>query len=304
MFGEVSRHAALYFLYKQISHILPAMNMLKPEYAHITIPASISTSEDGSSIGTLDQLSSSSGLTSSYQGSESDGSTSSYLGHERAPFEQRLHDIEQSIDRLYRLTVAIRRPSIINQNAKIASFVIRDDEGNNIDENFKEFALRFISHRFPKAATTLRERLAASVTLRRKRFLYRQSHQSKLSKKSYSVAPTLVIRSPSRVVISESTVVARTIVDNPIKDTHKTPDKVAKTVSQTSASKFSEKLKSKDIFELQTPTPRTSFSSNLLTVTADEIPRPPSLSPGSKEFECPYCCMMLPVTEAVQSNWT
>ncbi|PMD20214.1 hypothetical protein NA56DRAFT_574238, partial [Hyaloscypha hepaticicola] len=238
--------------------------------------------------------------------SNTDDSLSISVDQDRSPFEQRLHGIEQTIDRLYRLSVAIRRPSIISQNAKAANFTIKDEDGNDVGEQFKDFALTWITHQFPEAPPVLRERLAKSVTLRRKRFLFRQSHQKKLGMKLFLTPPPRPARSASPGLDAESTVMARTVVENPVPDTHKKHNNLLKPrlLSQTSASKVSGKFRTEDIFE---PTPSrapTVFSGAFTQQGSISIPDPPKPAVGSKEFECPYCCMILPIKEAVRSHWT
>jgi hypothetical protein len=201
--------------------------------------------------------------------------------------------------------VALRRPSIISQNAKAANFVIKDEEGNDIGEQFAEFAFKWITHQFPDAAPAIRKRLAKSVTLRRKRFLYRQSHQKKLSTKSYLSPPPLAERSPSPGLDAESTVIARTIIESPAQGNYDKQNMLLKPrlPSQTSASKVSGKFKTEDVFEPSASRAPTVFSSTGTQQAAIAIPDPPKLLPGSKEFECPYCCMMLPMKESTPVHW-
>lgn len=254
----------------------------------------------------MQQPSVSSAISSSYQDSATDDSLSVSVDQDRTSFEQRLHGVEQTIDRLYRLSVAIRRPSIISQNAKAANFVLRDEYGNDVGEQFAEFALRWISHQFPDAAPELCRRLANSVTLRRKRFLYRQSHQMKLSTKAYSTHPApLTERSTAAAQNAESTVVARTIVKNQGQIPHNKHSKTFKSnmPSQTSASKVSRKIRTQDIFGMAPLKPPTECSSVFPQQADISIPDPPKPPPGSKEFECPYCCMMLPIKDTIASNW-
>jgi len=268
--------------------------------------ASLAISEDNFSSNSCRQIPSASSIvSSSYHGSETDDSLSISVDQDRTPFEQRVHGIEQTIDRLYRLSVAIRRPSIISQNAKAANFVIRDEEGNDVGEQFADFALKWITHQFPDAAPVIRGRLARSVTLRRKRFLYRQSHQKKLGMKSILSPPPRVERSTSPGLDADSTVIARTVVENPAQGTHNKQNNFLKPrlLSQTSASKVSKKLKTEEIFEPPLSKTPTVFSGAFTQQDSISIPDPPKPLSGSKEFECPYCCMMLPMKEAVRSHW-
>lgn len=283
-----------------------ATNTVRPNDGGDTSSILLASSEDSFNTDGFGQFSSSSGFSSSYHGSETDDSLSVSVDQDRTPFEERLHGVEQTIDRLYRLSLAIRRPSIISQNAKAANFIIRDEDGNDVGEQFADFALQWITHQIPEAAPVIRERLAQSVTLRRKRFLYRQNHQKKLSTKAYLAPLPLTERSHSPVMDTESTVIARTIVGSPIQDTHNKQNQFLKPgpPSQTSASKISGKFKAEDVFEPPPSGAPTVFSTAITQQAAITIPDPPKPNPGSKEFECPYCCMMLPMKEAVSSHWT
>ncbi|XMA19839.1 hypothetical protein WAI453_012630 [Rhynchosporium graminicola] len=263
--------------------------------------------EDGlSSVGSRQTTSASSVFPSSYQGSETDDSLSIPVDQDRTPFEQRVHGIEQTIDRLYRLSVAIRRPSIISQNAKAVNIVIRDEDGTDVSQQFTDFALNWITHHFREAPLTLRERLAKSVTLRRKRFLYRQSHQLKLGAKA-TLTPSPQLKRPDSLGLdAESTIVARTVVDGHVHKNQNRRNNLPKAVlpSQTSASRVSDKFRTDDVFETTPCKTPTVFSGAFIQQGAVSIPDPPKAVVGSKEFECPYCCMMLPMKEALRSNWT
>lgn len=284
-----------------------ARDTIRPADEDERLQTSLAITEDSlSSIGSRQTPLTSSILSSSYNGSETDDSLSISVDQDRSPFEQRLHGIEQTIDRLYRLSVAIRRPSIISQNAKAANFTIKDEDGNDVGEQFEDFALTWITHQFPEAPPVLRERLAKSVTLRRKRFLFRQSHQKKLGMKSFLTPPPRPARSASPGLDAESTVMARTVVENPVPDTHKKHNNLLKPrlLSQTSASKVSGKFRTEDIFETTPSRAPTVFSGAFTQQGSISIPDPPKPAVGSKEFECPYCCMILPIKEAVRSHWT
>ncbi|MCJ1307424.1 hypothetical protein MMC25_001070 [Agyrium rufum] len=288
------------------NYLRRAINTVRPAEEDEGILNSLDITEDSlSSLGSRQIPSASSILSSSYQGSETDASLSISVDQDRTPFEQRLHGIEQTIDRLYRLSVAIRRPSIVSQNVKAANYVIRDEDGNDVGEQFANFALTWITHQFPDAPLVLRDRLAKSVTLRRKRFLYRQSHQKKLSTKSLLIPPPPPERSFS-ALDAESTVRARTVVERTAAGTHNKRNNLLRPrlPSQTSASKVSENFRTGDIFEPAPSRTPTVFSNAFTQHGSILIPDPPKPAAGSKEFECSYCCMILPMKEAVRSHWT
>lgn len=290
---------------RRVTDNILALATVKPDDEDEELLASLTIAEDNvSSVGSHQAASASSILSSSYQGSATDESLSISVDQDRTPFEQRLHGIEHTIDRLYRLSVAIRRPSMASQNLKAANFVIRDEVGNDVGKQFADFALTWITHQFPEAPPLLRERLARSVTIRRKRFLYRQSHQKKLGKKSLLTPPPRLERSSSPGHDVTSTVVSRTVVETTVVNTQSKPRHLHRPnlLSQTSASKVSGEFKTQDIFDTPSRAP-TVFSGAFTQQESILIPDPPKPAAGSKEFECPYCCMILPMKEAVQSNW-
>ncbi|KAK0122810.1 hypothetical protein ONS96_009843 [Cadophora gregata f. sp. sojae] len=262
-------------------------------------------SQETINTGSQQILSASSILTSSYQASVTDDSISISVDQDRTPFEQRLHGVEQTIDRLYRLSVAIRKPSIINQNTKAATFLIRDEEGNDVSRQFEEFALAWITHTFQEASVFLRERLARSITLRRRRFMFRQHHQKKLGIKAVLNPPARPERPACVDLDTESTAVARTIVDTSIQKVEFKQKSLLKPAlaSQTSASRVHGKFRTEDVFRPTTSRAPTEFSGTIVQQEAIGISDPPKAVAGSKEFECPYCCMMLPMKEAMRSNW-
>ena len=56
--------------------------------------------------------------------------------------EERMHAIEQTIDRLYTLSGVICCPSIPAQCLKAANLTIGDEGGNEVDAEFEHYALK------------------------------------------------------------------------------------------------------------------------------------------------------------------
>ncbi len=241
-------------------------------------------------------------MSSSFHGTETESLTELL---ELTPFEQRMHGLEQTIDRLYRLSVVIRRPSIVSQNEKAAKFVMRDDEGNEVD--FEPYALKRITHQLPEAPPYLLRRLAKAITERRRLFLYRRSHQRKLGSRSFSDSAENAPPVPSPSHEEESTIVGvhTVITSSPTKiragDTYLKP-LISKT-SATSASIFPHsQFRAEAVFESSSRV-STAFQSSVEERSSVQVPDPPPVNPGSKEFGCPYCCLMLPIDEAKRSKW-
>ncbi|KAL9623533.1 MAG: hypothetical protein Q9160_002214 [Pyrenula sp. 1 TL-2023] len=242
----------------------------------------------------------SSAISSSFQGTESDSIPEFTL---RNPFEQRLQGIERSIDRLYRLSLLIRQPSLTSQNNKAERIKILDEEGNDIDDTFVDYAFRFITHRFPEAPELLRHRLAKGITVRRKRFLYRQSHQRKLS------AKTVFVPAKSQYAASNLDETVRGVklqIENRVHSTEIPPRAGANRVlSQTSASALTKRHVpyEEKVDEDAVSRPSTMFTKATVGEGPIAIPEPPKPGPSSKEFECPYCCIILPMNQAKASQW-
>ncbi|KAI1488415.1 hypothetical protein F5X96DRAFT_680485 [Biscogniauxia mediterranea] len=97
-------------------------------------------------------------------------------------FDQALRGIASEISLLHRFSNTIRRASKQSQNHKAAeAFQIRDEDGNNVESFLKELFANHIRDRFPSVSDSIRQRLADSMLLRRKRILYRRSRHGKTS---------------------------------------------------------------------------------------------------------------------------
>ncbi|KAF2115388.1 hypothetical protein BDV96DRAFT_687329 [Lophiotrema nucula] len=243
---------------------------------------------------------------SAFQGTDTD-SVQDEVFMPVSTFHMRLQGIERTIDRLYRLSFMIRQPSVAGQNVKADRFVLVDEEGNDIGKTFVlNFALPLVNHRFTNASSTLRTKLAEGIALRRKRFLYRQRHQMKL--KVASTTNTMDKASDNGPTIQiEPTV--RAAEDNsngryalPVDANFQMRDRPAP--SQTSASAITKRiLPLSTALEDQKSNHSSTFTNVSVSSVPLEIPPPPKCSPGTKEFECPYCCLMLPLREAKPRRW-
>ena len=249
------------------------------------------------------EYSQSSAVSSSFQGTETE-SLAELL--QLSAFEQRMHGVEQTIDRLYRLSVIIRRPSTISQNLKATNFAIKDDEGNEVDAQFQDYALKRATHQFLQAPPYLLTRLAAVITLRRRRFLYRHRHQKKLRSQPFR---GLHERSPSPPSLSGdrgSTIVGASTVRLSPEVKHGTDNRYLKPlISQTSATSASFfPLDRARVMSLgMSSAVSTALQTPLDQGSCVQVPDAPQVSPGSKEFECPYCWLMLSIEEAKGSKW-
>lgn len=269
------------------------------------------TGDDGSIGDTSFDDSTSSAISSSFQGTETDSVQDELViatSAENSLPEKRLPGIEKAIDRLYRLSLLIRQPSRSSQNEKAEQFIMRDEENNVLNDTFAAFVLQIVDHYFPHAPEFLRNKLSHGIVVRRQRFLYRRHHQRKLS----VVHPTkegtredLVYDAKNRE--TDTTVRASRLADEPslsptlILELHrsKTSD-----LSQTSASALRKhNLPLDRALEDAKSNQSTAFTATPSSSAPIELPRPPKPAAGSKEFECPYCCLILPIKESKASHW-
>ncbi|KAI1636334.1 hypothetical protein F4809DRAFT_650603 [Biscogniauxia mediterranea] len=112
-------------------------------------------------------------------------------------FDQALRGIASEISLLHRFSNTIRRASKESQNHKAAeAFQIRDEHGNNVESFLKELFANHIRDRFPRVSDSIRQRLADSMLLRRKRILYRRSRYGKTSIRPQEVSYQPAITRP------------------------------------------------------------------------------------------------------------
>ena len=284
-----------------LTNSLSATEAFKPNYPP-TQSSDISDSSD-----TVD-VSASSGISSAFQGTEPESAIAVSAGI-ADPSIERLGFLERAIDRLYRLSKHIRRPSVLHHNPKADNFPILDEADNNIDKEFTEFALKFITHRFPEISDALGQRLAFGIVIRRKRFLYRRNHQRKLSSATVTTIASTVeapIAHDSGYETEETVKGYRVLVKSPIQERDGFAESLLPrpALSHTSASG-----------EAQTSIPReridhdeesnqsTTFTNTLMTTVPIQVPSPPKPAPGGKEFECPFCCTILPISHARAAKW-
>lgn len=217
------------------------------------------------------------------------------------PPQRRIRAIEDAIDYLFRLATAIRKPSLFSQKAKAQKIPLLDEDGLDNERQILRFALTLVEHRFPGAIPVLQHRLAQGIVTRRKRFLYRRRHQEKLSYRPGADVTKRQHRDEDEARTAKEYSKSSQIPDGISSLVHRR--KPLAPPSQTSASAFSaSKFQEPPIQTAQSQKTRTIAPSSD-HVSSPEIPRPPKALPGSKEAECHYCCLMLPITELRPSEW-
>ncbi|OIW32349.1 hypothetical protein CONLIGDRAFT_593596, partial [Coniochaeta ligniaria NRRL 30616] len=106
-------------------------------------------------------------------------------------FQHAVHGIADQISLLHRLSNTIRRASKESQNLEAArAFRICDDDGNDTEDFLRLIFANYIRDRFPTTSEAIQQRLAGTMTLRRRRILYRRSR--------YGSTPIKVLDVPSQ----------------------------------------------------------------------------------------------------------
>ena len=207
-----------------------------------------------------------------------------------------IEDIEKTITRLYRLSVAIRKSATQNRKTKAASYVDRDENGHDMSSEFEKFAIRLIRLKYPVMSQALCKRLGYANSLRRRQFLYRQRHQQKLSLGLKNRTRNIAVDSRSEIEYSYLTPQNRIDGQSSPALQH---DRKGALLSQTMATSL----------EIRSFRPGDALSKVSTAITTApmqssfDVPPPPRLTPKAKEFQCPYCCLILPVKVASTSRW-
>ena len=218
-----------------------------------------------------------------------------------SPRLRQLQMIQKAIDRLNRLSVAIRRPSIFTQSQRAASYIVKDEDGNDTMEAFEAYALAIIKLRFKDSSPEIQHRLSQAITLRRRKFLYRQRHQEKLRKRSYSGSKdrTRITHSASQTALSGMLSVNHSTPTGIERNSPAQRDVASVQMSGTEASKFTE---SKFLPDAKSSIASTAISTASLS-DAFNIPPAPKIPKGLTEFQCLYCCVLVPAKESHGKRW-
>ena len=207
--------------------------------------------------------------------------------------------IEATLQALFRLSRAIRRSGIPQRLVNIASHVEYDEHGVNLTEEFRNGVKRLLEYRLKdsNASDELRVRLLDTICLRQQYFSYITARKAK----NDLAQPSRQISFPTRKSISNPSFSVKSSV--PINSTsarvrgRKGNTGIGKSVmsattapSNVAPSSQIENVSSKD------------EEHELFNCTAD-VPLPPKVPTGIKEFECPYCFLIYPANEFVGEQW-
>ncbi|KAL3462602.1 hypothetical protein BJX64DRAFT_259031 [Aspergillus heterothallicus] len=214
---------------------------------------------------------------------------------------KRISDVEESLDQLARLTLAIRKAGTKSRLLKADSLFSPDDEQICAFRRHLELLL-LVSPEIAGCASSvgqqlmpdnldpIQRRLIDANLLRRHRFLYAQKHSQKLGPHK-NVHGTLLNKA-APVILQHAQSGGSQAPSAYPKEGQSVPAQ-----STTTATMVDEPV--------QLPPKRAITSTTVVSVTTSRIsyPRPPSTYQQHKVFSCPCCCQILPSTVAQGNRW-
>jgi len=237
--------------------------------------------------------------TSSDTESENESSASSW----DEPVDIRI--VRQSITRLNRLSLTIRRLSVVQRNSRATYYEEEDENGVGRVWAFHAMAQHMVTTWYPNASEIIQHRLAETMVTRRRQLLYRQSHQQKLKGQGRQQS------GPKRNQFAPQTFAGITHSPSSNSRNPNMPPKSMKPVLNSKAesrdtlstTQASTMYASK--FRPDAPSSRasTALSAAVNDFGCFELPKPPKPVQGHFDFSCPYCCLVVPLKEAEEKNW-
>ncbi|KAE8383465.1 hypothetical protein BDV26DRAFT_251788 [Aspergillus bertholletiae] len=204
------------------------------------------------------------------------------------------------IDRLQTLAIMIRKSSAQSRKTK-ATTLGGDEEG----EHFESFAVTILRHRFREAPGSLCEQLAASIAMRRKRFLYNAKHQRKLTFNT-----SIGVKDTRPVSASHQAIQHITPSKRMPSSTSFSPDSMPTfkhstgkhAPSQTNASTLNSQA-FRNLLRNYKPPPTLASGGTSIRDPTFDYPPPPKVEKGQKECTCPYCCELLSTDKTKHNRW-
>lgn len=80
---------------------------------------------------------------------------------------------------LHRLSDTVRRAVKKAHERNVSSFEIRDDDGNDVEEHLKIIFANHLRDKYPDSTPNIRDRLAKTMLLQRRKIIYRRWHHAK-----------------------------------------------------------------------------------------------------------------------------
>ncbi|KAJ8064734.1 hypothetical protein OCU04_007052 [Sclerotinia nivalis] len=212
-----------------------------------------------------------------------------------------LKTIKETINRLYRLSTIIKKPSSSNENVKVANFIAKEEESEELKE-FQNSVRWQIKFRLPDASPALLDRLVQAAVFRRKKLEYRERHKEKLRQgveQSFATelaVPLLPKDTALRPFGYQRKASPALRQQGSARGSLNTMQYSATEASSVNRLKFASYPKSVALSGIT--------KSAVARREQLDIPAPPSKSEEeSKEAVCPYCFRIVDKEDMVQARW-
>jgi hypothetical protein len=194
--------------------------------------------------------------------------------------------VKEIVDRLQRLSLAIRRAAAPNRHRRIEEF-INDHEGySTLSDAFERSIMRRLEDRYPGMAAVDGKALrflGASIAWRRKRFLYLQSRKEQPGIKPQKELPPPVSVQPA-MLLPDSVLQQLYLPQNKAEIIHQPGIPKTELLSEHTATTFDQEISKSETHSTRAPTIPT-----ISVVQEKDFDRPPRpKGPG-----CPYCFDLL-----------
>jgi len=211
----------------------------------------------------------------------------------------------QSIDRLNRLSLAIRRQSVIQRNSRAAFYQEEDENEVEKVSAFNAMAQHMVNTWYPDASEIIQHRLAETMVIRRRQLLYRRSHQQKLKgqgrRQNRSRWNQLTPHTSAEMGHSSDSNYGN--YSAPTQSTKSVSNIKAESQRKHLATQASTMIESRFRPDAPSSKPSTALSAAVSDFECFELPKPPKPLQGHSDFTCPYCCMVVPLKEVEGKNW-
>ncbi|KAF4432614.1 TPR domain-containing [Fusarium acutatum] len=200
-------------------------------------------------------------------------------------WDEDLNAVNEAIDRLHFLAIAIRKASVKRLHYDIKTFLTDEDT------TFLRYARTYVRWRFPAAPKVLCNQLGDSIAVRRRILLRKYKHEQRLKKpRNINI---------SKVVPSQDEKLTKTNVETSLQmKVHQAATTSGLSSTYTKASKPSHQGK---IMEYLKRGPKTVLSSIQSQKGGGDdsiqYPDPPRVEGGDKPTKCPYCELSLETTQ-------
>lgn len=217
--------------------------------------------------------------------------------------EQIGNDFERSVEALaYQVGLFHEVSNVVRKASRQAckdlvptSFKILDQEGNDFEDVLKTFFIHNLQDQFPKSSPNIRERLATTMIIRRRKILYRRIHYS-----ATPIKPFQPVQRPISIQRRASTKSPEITRDE--EESQKSPqrDELGLEVSQAQSMVKSPTMFDTENFE-NSSTPSIVSSINYANANgSEELAFPPPIPVSAShpdEPTCPFCLYVLPSIE-------